>query len=87
MLELDAKDQGLLNLLRNNARISVVELAKKTGLSRATVQSRINRLEKREVILGYTVILGADTKRPEVKAMMCISVESVHEASVIKNLR
>ncbi len=87
MLKLDDKDQGLLTLLRDDARISVVDLAKKLNLSRATVQSRMRRLEDREIILGYTVIIGSETQNPEVRALMSIGAESISEASVITKLR
>ena len=39
-------DAALLSLLRANARESVSELARKLGVSRSTVQSRIERLEQ-----------------------------------------
>lgn len=87
MFKPDPIDQGLLNLLRANARTSVVELAKKLGVSRATVQNRIRRLEANEIILGYTLLLGSKTQKQEVRAMMCISVESAYEAGVIAELR
>lgn len=52
---LDATDRMLLNLLRENARTATAELARKLGLSRTTVQSRIERLERSGVVAGYTV--------------------------------
>ena len=39
-------DHSLLSLLRENARASTADLARKLGVSRTTVQSRIERLEK-----------------------------------------
>ncbi len=87
MMELDAKDQGLINLLRADARTSVVELAKKTGLSRATVQNRLRRLEAKEIIRGYTLLIGPETQKPEVRALMSIEADSASEASVIIKLR
>jgi DNA-binding Lrp family transcriptional regulator len=87
MLTLDDTDQKLLSLLRSNARISIVHLAKKLGLARATVQNRLRRLEEREIILGYTVLIGSEIENPEVRAFMAIGVESVKEARVIEKLR
>ena len=52
---MDALDEELIRLLRENARASTAELARRLGISRTTVQSRIERLERRRVILGYTV--------------------------------
>ena len=87
MQKLDSTDQNLLSLLRANARISVVELAKKLKVSRATVQNRMRRLEERGIVIGYTVLIGSELKTPEVSALMSIGVESVKEASVIEQLR
>jgi len=87
MLKLNSKDQGLLTLLRADARISIVELAKKLGLSRATVQNRMRKMEEREIILGYTVIVGPETEKPEVRALMSIEADSASEATVIVKLR
>ena len=49
---LDDTDRALLGLLRENARASTAELARRLDLSRTTVQSRIERLERRRVIAG-----------------------------------
>ena len=87
MRKLDAKDQGLLALLRADARISVVELAKRLGVSRATVQNRMRRLEKNGVILGYTVALGSEVQQADVRAFMSISADSAKERKIITALR
>lgn len=57
-MELDAKDRQLVGLLRENARLSTTDLAKRLSLSRTTVQARIERLERRAIVDGYTVRLG-----------------------------
>ena len=87
MLKLDSKDQGLITLLRANSRTGVAELARKLNLSRATVQNRIKRLEERDIIVGYTVLIGNETEKPEVRALMSIEAESAKEAGVIAKLR
>lgn len=46
MIKLDQIDQALITILRSNARTSVVELAKRLHVSRATIQNRMNKLEK-----------------------------------------
>jgi DNA-binding Lrp family transcriptional regulator len=84
---LDKKDLSLIALLRSNARMPVVNLAKHLGVSRATVQNRINKLEHDGVILGYTVKLSPDSERHPVRLLMNISVEAKNEPAVIKRLR
>ena len=48
-------DELLLSLLREDARASTADIARRLGLSRTTVQNRIARLEAQGVIRGYTV--------------------------------
>lgn len=58
MKPLDAIDRRLIALLQDNARLSAVALAKAVGLSRSSVQERLQRLEAAGVIAQYTVRLG-----------------------------
>lgn len=71
---MDDIDRKLITLLRKNGRRSVSDLAHETGLARATVRSRIERLESVGDIIGYTVILRADAFEAPVRAMMLIEV-------------
>jgi DNA-binding Lrp family transcriptional regulator len=41
--------------LRENARAPVAELARRLEISRTTVQSRLERLERRGIVAGYTL--------------------------------
>ena len=59
MKPLDETDRRLLALLQDNARLSTVALAKAVGLSRSTVQERLQRLEASGTIAQYTVRLGS----------------------------
>ena len=63
MMKLDEYDLKLINLLRNNGRLSISELAKLLGLSRPTVKARLERLEKEGVIQKYTVKLSPEIER------------------------
>jgi DNA-binding Lrp family transcriptional regulator len=86
-MSIDETDQRLLSLLRSNARTPVVELARQLGISRATVQNRLRRLERDGVIRGYTVKVGSELETPAVRALMSISTENADEAEVIRRLR
>ena len=48
-------DQRLLDLLRSNSRESIANLAKKLGVSRATVKQHMDTLERRKIIESYTI--------------------------------
>ena len=71
---LDATDRMLLNLLRENARTATAELARKLGLSRTTVQSRIERLERSGVVAGYTVKLADAVEAGLVRTYVLITL-------------
>jgi DNA-binding Lrp family transcriptional regulator len=73
-MQTDDIDTRLLSLLRENARAPTVELARRLGLSRTTVQSRLDRLERAKVIVGYTVRVGDAAERDSVRAHVMITV-------------
>ena len=52
-MELDALDLALLGALRDNPRAGVLQLSRITRVARATVQSRLDRMEQAGVITGY----------------------------------
>ena len=71
---LDAKDQALLALLRENARAPTAELARKLKLSRTTVQSRMERLQRQRVIAGYTISVPDEVEASLVRAHVLITL-------------
>ncbi len=54
---IDEKDNQIINLLRENGRMSFTEIGTKLGLSRTAVKNRITALEKSGIIKGYTAII------------------------------
>ena len=80
-------DQALLSLLRDNARASTAELARRLGVSRTTVQSRIERLEQRGVIAGYGVRLSSDYEQGQVRAHVLLTVTPKLADKVVRSLR
>lgn len=68
------KDRALLALLSENARMPVAELARKLGLSRTTVQARIERLEAEGVIAGYGLSLSESYLSGLVRAHVLITI-------------
>ena len=71
---MDAIDEKLLLALRENARASTARLARLVGRSRTSVQSRIERLEKEGVIVGYGVRLAPEHDLGAVRAHVMIKV-------------
>ncbi len=84
---LDDTDQRLIALLRENARTSVAQLAKLLGVSRGTVQNRIDRLVAQRIVLGFTVRTTPEAEPQRVRAMMMISVEGDRSDGILAALR
>ena len=71
---MDETDKKLLDVLRDNARISLSSLSRVLGLSRSTVQDRISKLETRGIIAGYTVRLRPDIAAREIRAQVMLKI-------------
>ncbi len=83
---LDTLDRQLIALLKVNARLPMVRLAKALGCSRSTVQLRLKALEDGGVITGYTVGVTQARGAPGIRAMVLISIESKMEPEVVRAL-
>jgi ribonuclease P protein component len=79
-------DSRLIQLLTQNARLSNSELSRRLGVSRSTIQSRIERLEQTGVIQGYTLRLNPKSEKNVVQAHVSISVAPKYQAAVERNL-
>ena len=52
-MTIDELDARLIATLREHPRIGLVEVARRLGVARGTVQARLAKLERRGVITGY----------------------------------
>jgi len=84
---MDDTDRQLISLLRDDARMPVVAIAKKLRVARATVQNRIAKMESEGMIVGYTVRLRPDAETHRIRAIMSIEVEGHHGDEVRRLLR
>ena len=73
-MDIDPRDQSLLELLRINSRASTSSLARELGVSRSTVQDRISRLERRKIIAGYTIRYHEDFSERLINAHVMIQL-------------
>ena len=74
-------------MLGEDARAPTSAIARQLGLSRTTVQSRIDRLEQSGVIAGYTVRLGQTLEQQQVRAHILITVLPKKMPAVVKALQ
>ena len=71
---LNTGDRDLLAILAENARASTATIARRLGLSRTTVQAKIERLERDGVIAGYGVRLSDAYESGLVRAHVLITI-------------
>ena len=83
---LDTLDRRLLALLQKNARTATATLAKRLGVPRTTVASRLSRLEKSGLIQGYGVRLRAGTQDAAVKSLCGLRVAPKAGSRVVRRL-
>ena len=86
LFDMDALDVRLVSLLRENARLSVATLAKQLGVSRGTVQNRIDKLVEQRVLLGFTVKTAAEAGAYRIRAVTTIRTEGDADV-VLRTLR
>ncbi len=84
---MDDTDRRLVSLLRENSRLPVASLASILGISRATVQNRIDRLLRDGTITGFTIKLRPDAEPSAICAIMMIEIEGERTEPIIKVLR
>lgn len=60
---IDAIDRQILSILEDNSRETMVEIARKVGLSSTPCVERIKRLEREGYIEGYTIRLNPNLMR------------------------
>lgn len=80
-------DHRLLALLRQDGRQTVSRLAQSLGVARATVRARMAALERSGEVLGFTVLLRADTSHAPVRGVMMVEVEGRAADRAIDTLR
>lgn len=83
---LNPLDHQLIQLLKVNARLPMVKLARALGCARSTAQLRLKALEDSGVISGYTVSVKVARASSSISAMVLISIESKNEPEVVRAL-
>ncbi len=84
---MDDIDRRLISALRDNGRTSTAEMGRLVGRSRTSVQSRIDRLERDGVIVGFGVRLAPEHAQGAVRAHVMIKVLPKETRAVTAALR
>ena len=76
---MDAIDVKILEVLQENARVSISELSKKINLSLSAVSERLKKLERSNVINSYTAILDPKLLGRDLSVFISIGLEATSD--------
>jgi len=83
----DDLDRELIALLKRDGRAPIAKLAEILGVSRGTVQNRMDRLLHSGALLGFTARVREDYADGGIRAIMMIEISGRNTTQVIARLR
>ena len=85
-LELDEVDRAILRSLRQNARMSLQEMSRKSGISDATIQFRLKRMKASGVIERFTITANPAATGYAVTAIMLVQTDTERHDQTVSAL-
>ncbi len=85
MLRLDNKDHKIINVLKQNSRLPIRDIAKKAQLRPSTVHLRIQRLIKNNIIEKFTLKLNNQAVEQDFIVFMYVSTAEDLSSSFFNN--
>lgn len=86
MEKLDPVDRKIVELLVENARLPIAEIARQVHLSRVAVRERLNRLVEKKVIQEFTAVVDSNALGYSIAAFFEIEVQPERLEAVAKEL-
>ena len=84
---MDQIDQKILSLLEENARMPLKKIAEQVFLSPPAVATRMERLERKGIILGYRAVLSPDKLGRRVMAFIHVVIQPEHQSAFAEFVR
>ncbi|NJE03044.1 Lrp/AsnC family transcriptional regulator [Thermococcus sp. MV11] len=75
MVQLDDLDRAILRILKEDARLTISEIAERLNRPESTIHFRIKKLQEKGIIDRYTIVLGKDLQ-PKALAVVYIQAET-----------
>ena len=82
----DEKDNEILSVIRDNARLGYTEIGNMVGLSRVAVKNRMDLMQEEGVIKGYKTIIEPESSPNGMEFILDVSVEPENFAEVAEDL-
>lgn len=86
MIQLDATDYAILEILKDDGRCSYSDIAEQVHLSRVEVRERINSMKESGIIHGFTVVIDAKAYQKKAGVFMDVEVAPSKLESVAARL-
>jgi DNA-binding Lrp family transcriptional regulator len=83
---MDPINQRILELIRENARMSYSDIGKAVGISRVSAKKRMDSMEKAGVIKGYQTVINEEKTRGGLRYIIDIEAIPEEYAAVVKTL-
>ena len=74
-MDLDDTDRTILGLLKENSRMSFMEMSRMTGIADATIQHRLKRMRERGIV-KFTVMVEPGATGFEVTSVMLVQTDT-----------
>jgi DNA-binding Lrp family transcriptional regulator len=87
MTSIDRLDAEIIARLTANARVGIADLAADLSVSRATIQTRIRRLEETGVLLGFRPIINLAAVGMPVQALISLELDQRKMRQIVAGLK
>ena len=84
---MDKLDQRILELIKDNARLSYSEIGKSVGISRVAVKKRMDAMENAGVIRGYRTVIDEEKAQEGIRYTIDIEALPEEYPNVVKTLQ
>ena len=84
---MDKLDQRILELIKDNARLSYSEIGKSVGISRVAVKKRMDAMENSGVIRGYRTVIDEEQAQEGIRYTIDIEALQEEYLNVVKTLQ
>lgn len=85
-MELDKTDKSILNAVIDNSRLSLRQIAKKLGVSVATVMHHLNRMEDEKIIRKYAASLDYENIGYDIEVIIEVRISKGRLLDVEKKI-
>jgi Lrp/AsnC family transcriptional regulator for asnA, asnC and gidA len=85
-MDLDEVDRAILGNLREDARVSLRDMSRRSGISDATIQFRLKRMKSKGVIDRFTIMVNPEATGYLVTAIILVQTDNERHDQVVKAL-